>query len=150
MTLYVHSTSGGPPPSVVPEISRKSASFHPSVWGDKFLAYNNPNAVKTDVDHEEEVHLKLLKEEVKKMWGARDAPHQKLINFIDDIQRLGLSYHFEAELETLLQHIKDSFGEYYCSKTDDDLHDVALCFRLLGQKGHFVSSGEHIRSMRFK
>ncbi|KAK1386307.1 Germacrene D synthase [Heracleum sosnowskyi] len=139
MALYVHSTSG-PPPIVVPEISRKSASFHPSVWGDKFLAYNNPNAVKTDVDHEEEVHLQLLKEEVKKMLGARDAPQQKLINFIDDIQRLGLSYHFEAELETLLQHIKDSFREYYCSKTDDDLHDVALCFRLLRQKGHFVSS----------
>lgn len=38
MGLYVHSTSG-PPPSVVPEITRKSASFHPSVWGDKFLVY---------------------------------------------------------------------------------------------------------------
>ncbi|KAK1380669.1 (-)-germacrene D synthase [Heracleum sosnowskyi] len=135
----VHSTSG-PPPKVVPEIARKSASFHPSIWGDKFLAYSNPAVLKTDVDHKEEVHFQLLKEEVKKMLVARDTTQEALISLIDDIQRLGLSYHFEAEIETLLQHIKDSFREFYGSKTDDDLHVVALCFRLLRQQGHFISS----------
>nr|BBO53955.1 sesquiterpene synthase 2 [Angelica keiskei] len=140
MAALVHSTSGPPPKVAMPEIARKSASYHPSIWGDRFLAYSNPAVLKTDVDHKEEVHLQLLKEEVKKMLVAKDKTQDELISLIDDIQRLGLSYHFEAELETLLQHIKDSFREYYGSKTDHDLRDVALCFRLLRQQGHFISS----------
>lgn len=100
---------------------------------------------KTNVDHKEEAHLQ-LKEQVQKMLMARDTPQRELLSLIDDIQRLGLSYHFEAELETLLEHIKDSFRENYGSKTNNDLHDVALCFRLLRQQGHVVSSGRSISS----
>lgn len=70
-----------------------------------------------------------------------DTPLPGLISLIDDIQRLGISYHFEAELNTLIQHIMDSFQDNCCGKNDDDLHDVALCFRLLRQEGHNVSSG---------
>ncbi|KAL8149478.1 hypothetical protein AgCh_006474 [Apium graveolens] len=139
MALYVHSTSGSPP-NVVAGITQKSASYHPSIWGDKFLAYSDASVVKTDLDHKEEEHHRLLKQEVKKMLIAGDRSQQELISLIDDIQRLGLSYHFEAEIETLLQHVKDSFHECYGNKTDDDLHDVALCFRLLRQQGHNVSS----------
>lgn len=75
------------------------------------------------------------------MLSAGERSQQELISLIDDIQRLGLSYHFEAEIDTLLQHLKERFGVYYGTKTDDDLHDVALCFRLLRQQGHNVSSG---------
>ncbi|KAK1357178.1 (-)-germacrene D synthase [Heracleum sosnowskyi] len=139
MALYVQSTSG-PPPNVVPEITRKSASFHPSVWGDKFLAYDNSNEAKSVDDQKEEEHLKLLKQEAKKMLTAGDKTRKELISLVDDIQRLGLSYHFEAEFDKLLQKINDSFHEYYGSKNDDDLHDISLCFRLLRQQGYNVSS----------
>ncbi|KAL8154988.1 hypothetical protein AgCh_000379 [Apium graveolens] len=133
----VHSTSG-PPPKVVTEIGRKSASFHPSIWGDKFLAYSNPAVAKTD--HKEEGHLQLLKDEVRKMLVEREKPQQELLGLIDDIQQLGLCYHFESEIEDLLGQINDSFGENYGKRNDVGLHDVALCFRLLRQQGHFVSS----------
>ncbi|KAK1401035.1 (-)-germacrene D synthase [Heracleum sosnowskyi] len=63
-----------------------------------------------------------------------------IISLVDDIQRLGLSYHFEAEFDKLLQKINHSFHEYYGSKSDDDLHDISLCFRLLRQQGYNVSS----------
>ena len=75
------------------------------------------------------------------MLMAGDTPQQKLLYLIDDIQHLGLSYHFETEIETSLQHVKDSFLEYYGTKNHDNLHDVALSFRLLRQEGHNVSSG---------
>ncbi|XP_017239117.2 sesquiterpene synthase 2-like [Daucus carota subsp. sativus] len=118
-----------------------SADFHPSIWGDKFLILSTNSAVqKTDVDFKEEEKLQLLKQEVKKMLMAGDTPQQKLLYLIDDIQRLGLSYHFETEIERSLQHVKDSFLEYYGTKNHDNLHDVALSFRLLRQEGHNVSS----------
>ena len=75
------------------------------------------------------------------MLTAGDTPQQELIYLIDDIQRLGFSYHFETEIETILQHLMDSFLEYYGTKNHDNLHDVALSFRLLRQEGHNVSSG---------
>ena len=78
------------------------------------------------------------------MLVAGDTPQQKVISLIDDIQRLGLAYHFEAELSAILQHLKDSFLQVYCTKVDVDLHDAALCFRLLRQQGHVVSSGSFI------
>ncbi|XP_063945312.1 sesquiterpene synthase 2-like [Daucus carota subsp. sativus] len=135
MALHVRST-----PILVPQITRKSAPYHPSIWGNRFLAFNDSSVVKTDLDRKEEEHLQLLKQEVKKMLSAGERSQQELISLIDDIQRLGLSYHFEAEIDTLLQHLKERFGVYYGTKTDDDLHDVALCFRLLRQQGHNVSS----------
>nr|AMU19318.1 germacrene D synthase [Thapsia villosa var. laciniata] len=138
MAMCVNSTSG--PPKIEREVTRSSANYHPSIWGDKFLPYCNASLVKTDVDHVEEEHLQLLKEEAKQMLVAGHTPQHKIISLIDDIQRLGLSHHFEAELDALLQHLKDSFHELYCSKDDVDLHDVALCFRLLRQQGHVVSS----------
>ncbi|KAL1831183.1 hypothetical protein ACET3Z_000834 [Daucus carota] len=67
------------------------------------------------------------------MLTRAEIPQQELICLIDDIQRLGLSYHFEAEIE-------DSFIDYYGTKNNDNLHDVALSFRLLRQQGHNVSS----------
>ncbi|KAK1401041.1 (-)-germacrene D synthase [Heracleum sosnowskyi] len=138
MAMYVNSTGG--PPNVAREIARSSANYHPSIWGEKFLPYCNSPLVKTDADQKEEEHLQLLRQQVKKMLVAGDTTQHELISLIDDIQRLGLSYHYEAELDTLLEHIKESFHELYCGENDVGLHDVALCFRLLRQQGHDVSS----------
>ena len=52
-----------------------------------------------------------------------------------------MSYHFdEAEIDTLLQHFKDSFSVYYGTKTDDDLHDVALAM-FPATKTHYKKNG---------
>lgn len=62
-------------------------------------------------------------------------PSQKLV-FIDKIQRLGVAYHFEDEINKALQHIHDNIAH-----EDGDLNTVGLRFRLLRQAGHFVSPG---------
>ncbi|XP_017238376.1 sesquiterpene synthase 2-like [Daucus carota subsp. sativus] len=135
MAMYVNAATGP-----CPMVGRNSAGFHPSIWGDKFLPSTNSAVQKSDADCKEDEKLQLLKQEVKKMLTVGDTPQQELIYLIDDIQRLGLSYHFETEIETLLQHLMDSFLEYYGTKNCDNLHDVALSFRLLRQEGHNVSS----------
>ncbi|KAL6999145.1 (-)-germacrene D synthase [Sarracenia purpurea var. burkii] len=116
--------------SVVPDVTtRRSADFHPSVWGDHFLAYAS-DAMEVDVNMEQQ-HL-MLKENVKKMFVVfANKPSDKL-NLIDSIQRLGISYHFETQIETTLLHLFDYHG-------NDDLYTTSLSFRLLRQQGHRVS-----------
>ena len=65
------------------------------------------------------------------------------LKLIDSIERLGLSYQFESEIEEALGQI---YGTYINGQPDDDkdLHDVALRFRLLRQHGYTISCGEYI------
>ncbi|XP_050369883.1 (3S,6E)-nerolidol synthase 1 [Argentina anserina] len=54
------------------------------------------------------------------------------LNMIDAIQRLGIDYHFQQEIDEIL-HKQMSIVSAY-----DNLHEVALRFRLLRQQGYFV------------
>ncbi|KAI8005910.1 (-)-germacrene D synthase [Camellia lanceoleosa] len=122
--------------NMVPEVTRRSANYHPSIWGDHFLTYASL-AVEVDVKMGQQ--LQQQKEEVRKMLlAANDQPSQKL-NFIDAIQRLGMSYHFESEMETALQHIYETDYDHHDDKANDDLYTVALLFRLLRQQGYPIS-----------
>ncbi|KAK6790552.1 hypothetical protein RDI58_009633 [Solanum bulbocastanum] len=121
-----------------PKSARRYVDYHPSVWGDYFLAYDSSI---TDVDHEEEGGVERLRDEVKKM--LIEAHHatstRKLLEIIDNTQRLGVSYHFEKEIEESLKHIYNNMS---CGELDDhnNLEIVALRFRLLRQAGYNVSS----------
>ncbi|KAM7486326.1 hypothetical protein LguiA_002335 [Lonicera macranthoides] len=142
MDMYVQASNGPfSPKNNIPEPARRSANFHPSIWGDHFLKYANSDCTKSDgateLQHEQ------LKEEVRKMIvGSSDELAQQL-KLIDAIQRLGVFYHFESEIDVALKNhmanYNDSFGK--CNKINDeeDLYMVALHFRLLRQRGHHVS-----------
>ncbi|GMP22993.1 hypothetical protein CsSME_00000764 [Camellia sinensis var. sinensis] len=83
--------------------------------------------------------LQRQKEKVRKMpVAANDQPTQKL-NFIDAIQCLGVSYHFESEIETALQHIYETDYDHCDDKANDDLYAIALLFQLLRQQGYPIS-----------
>ena len=65
-----------------------------------------------------------------------DNSNQKL-PLIDAVQRLGVSYHFEKEIEDVLEtiyHIDSNVVE-------NDLYTTALRFRLLREHGFNVSCG---------
>ncbi|KAM7486312.1 hypothetical protein LguiA_002321 [Lonicera macranthoides] len=142
MDMHVQASYGPfSPKNNIPEPARRSANYHPSIWGDHFLKYANSDCTKsegaTELQHAQ------LKEEVRKMiMGGSDEPTLQL-KLIDAIQRLGVSYHFESEIDVALKnHLANfnvSFGK--CNKINDgdDLYMLALRFRLLRQRGHYVS-----------
>ncbi|KAK4850935.1 hypothetical protein QYF36_011176 [Acer negundo] len=126
------------------DCNRRSANFHPSIWGDYFLSYASGDSLEADVNNVN-VNLLELKEEIKRMLKEVDIvnnkPLQKL-DLIDAIQRLGISYHFETEIDEILETIhKDHHvsGLIDDSKVDDHLHSISLQFRLLRQHGHKIS-----------
>ncbi|CAL8151417.1 unnamed protein product [Prunus armeniaca] len=80
-----------------------------------------------------------LKEVVRRevfTTSAGDFSHQ--LKFIDAIQRLGMAYHFESEIEEALERMHAAFHDHDFSD-DGDLYNVALGFRLLRQHGYKVS-----------
>lgn len=63
----------------------------------------------------------------------------KLLELIDAVQRLGVAYHFEDEIEECLEHIYVAYDDTRIN--DTNLHNTSLWFRLLRQQGFNVSSG---------
>lgn len=95
-----------------------------------------------DIDQEEEEEVERLKDEVRKMLiEAHATSTRKLLELIDNTQRLGVSYHFEKEIEESLKHTYNNMCS--CGEFDDhnNLETIALRFRLLRQAGYNVSCG---------
>jgi hypothetical protein len=62
------------------------------------------------------------------------------IHLIDSIIRLGMNYHFEDEIEEVLQHIYNDYVENgEITNFEDNLSSLAVLFRLLRQQGLYVS-----------
>ncbi|KAF8408837.1 hypothetical protein HHK36_004906 [Tetracentron sinense] len=116
------------------EIIRWSADYHPSVWGDHFLA-SSPTDLKPNVDVQQRIDE--LKKEVNKMLRLASNKPSKEINLIDTLQRLGIAYHFQEEIGEALERIYDVQID---ANGDDNLYTVALRFRLLRQQGYNVSA----------
>ncbi|XP_077239792.1 (-)-germacrene D synthase-like [Tasmannia lanceolata] len=76
-----------------------------------------------------------LKEEVKRMLSSAKGSQQE-IDLIDVLQRLGVAYRFEMEINEALHQLYES----HTYAADDDLYVVALRFRLLRQHVFNVSS----------
>ncbi|KAK9048284.1 hypothetical protein SSX86_032753 [Deinandra increscens subsp. villosa] len=84
-----------------------------------------------------------LKGEVRKELmiitsASETMQYEKLIKVIDAIQRLGLAYHFDGEIQEALQHVYTTYGDNWID--EKNLESSSLWFRLLRQQGFNVSS----------
>ncbi|CAL1358034.1 unnamed protein product [Linum trigynum] len=125
-------------------IDRDSASFPLTQWGDRFLdqvdqQIRSPLLVETEYD--------VLKEEVRKMVTAAEDDNQlpaivEKLRVIDAVQRLGVGYLFEKEIEEALEKVHALGDEPFTieDNTTAHLYNAALRFRLLRQQGLPVSS----------
>ncbi|KAK3409325.1 hypothetical protein EUGRSUZ_J01451 [Eucalyptus grandis] len=122
-------------------VERRSVDYHPSLWEDYLAKYSSPsNSMDDGHDQQAEQEIQKLKDEVKRMLCAHaDKPSLKL-DMIDQIQRLGIAYHFASEIDNVLKKLSQTYfvsnnGNY----DNDDLYTVALLFRLLRQQGCRIS-----------
>ncbi|KAF8408843.1 hypothetical protein HHK36_004912 [Tetracentron sinense] len=115
------------------EIIRRSADYHPSVWGDHFLA-SSPEDMVPNVGVQQRIEE--LKKEVNTMLKLASNEPMEETNLIDTLQRLGIAYHFEKEIGEALQRIYEA----QIDANDENLYDIALRFRLLRQQGYNVSA----------
>ncbi|XP_076903775.1 epi-cedrol synthase-like [Bidens hawaiensis] len=114
------------------DVIRPIANFPLDIWGDQFLVFNQQQ----EQDGVEQM-IKDLKEEVsREILTMMDIPiqHANLLKLIDSIQRLGVAYYFEYEINQALQHIFDAYGDNWTGA------NASLWLRLLRQQGFFVSS----------
>ncbi|XP_072057356.1 probable terpene synthase 2 isoform X2 [Arachis hypogaea] len=117
---------------------RPCANFGPSNWQDTFLHYADSQSLGVNESMKEEVQI--YKEKVKMYLSSNDNNIIQKLSLIDSIQRLSISYHFEREIDEILVQAHNDFINNGFATEDHDLHFIALRFRLLRQKGYYISS----------
>ncbi|KAJ4967969.1 hypothetical protein NE237_014670 [Protea cynaroides] len=116
------------------KIIHKSANFHPNIWGDHFITNAPSDHMVTNRISSYDACLEQveeLKEEVRRMLAADANDSSKKLRLIDSLQRLGVAYHFEGEIEDALKHIHDAPNGF---DHEMDLYTMALQFLLLRQR----------------
>ncbi|XP_071719884.1 sesquiterpene synthase TPS1-like [Rutidosis leptorrhynchoides] len=112
------------------EIVRPLANYHPSLWGDQFLHYDEQE----EQDDVKQIIASLIEVRKEILVALNDATkHTNLLKLVDDIQRLGIPYYFEQEITQSLEHIYTVYGDEWNG-------DNTPCwFRLLRTAGFYVS-----------
>ncbi|KAM3744343.1 hypothetical protein ACB098_06G046000 [Castanea mollissima] len=126
--------SGAPFQIAKSEVIRRTVNFHPDIWGDRFI--NNISKDK-DIHFRKVQEVEELKEKVRRELLASAGHLSQLLGLIDALQRLGVAYNFEGEIEEALEHVYATYNDN--SDVDDDLYNISLRFRLLRQQGFKVS-----------
>ncbi|CAN4107910.1 unnamed protein product [Withania somnifera] len=97
-------------------IIRRSGNYKPTMWNFEYIQSINNNYAVMMVEGSQELDAKL--------------------ELIDNLQRLGVSYHFKDEIMQILGSIHE---QNTASTTGDSLYATALKFRLLRQHGFHIS-----------
>nr|KYP35890.1 (+)-delta-cadinene synthase isozyme C2 [Cajanus cajan] len=94
-----------------------------------------------EVDDIMNQQAQILKEEVKMMFQSSNPNIMQKLNFIDSIQRFGISYHFQKEINQALEQIHNTLTKDNTIISEDGNHHfLALLFQLLRQQGYQISS----------
>ncbi|KAL3617313.1 hypothetical protein CASFOL_038858 [Castilleja foliolosa] len=112
---------------------RRSGNYTPPIWDFDFIQSLSSDCINKDVECLKRVSELMF--QVEKMLDEEITVDQQL-EFIDDLQRLGISYHFDGKIKHILNHIYDDDDQRFCFKKD--LHSTALEFKILRQHGFSV------------
>ncbi|PHT30833.1 hypothetical protein CQW23_27170 [Capsicum baccatum] len=123
------------------EIVRPIANFFPSLWGDCFLSFSIENQAEQKYAQE----IEPLKEQTKSMLLATGMKLAETLNLIDVIERLGIAYHFEKEIDEILDRICNENSNFEGDVYNEDLCTCTLQFRLLRQNGEFLDGNGRLK-----
>uniref|UniRef100_A0A7N0RGV3 Uncharacterized protein n=1 Tax=Kalanchoe fedtschenkoi TaxID=63787 RepID=A0A7N0RGV3_KALFE len=118
-----------------PVVERHSGNYTDCAWNDDYIQYSMRNEYN---DEKFKAQAEELKRQVLVMLGRVEGQVEQL-ELVDDLQRLGVAYHFDREIETMLNRIYKSYVHGECLSDEADLHSTALAFRLFRQHGYLVS-----------
>ncbi|KAK1421121.1 hypothetical protein QVD17_23229 [Tagetes erecta] len=115
---------------------RRSANYPPSIWSYDYLQSLSNNFVAKNY----ETKLHTLKESVRLLIFESSVVDDPLsaLELVDDLQRLGISYHFNEEIRSVLKMIYAYHFKAYDNRHKLNLTLKALGFRLLRQHGYNV------------
>ncbi|GAB4827235.1 hypothetical protein Ancab_034122 [Ancistrocladus abbreviatus] len=126
-------------------LPRPFGHFPPSIWGDCFMNFNAQDYSEKLEEYGKEISA--LKEEVRaKLVDNSITDHVAKMKLIDAVERLGVSYHYEKEIEGLVQQIFEAYAKKNF-EGDDDLHTTALLFRVFRQHGYKMPCAEIIKNL---
>nr|ASH96801.1 terpene synthase [Camelina sativa] len=118
------------------DLRRRSVNYQPSPWDHRYLL----SIENKYVNAKKVISRDLLKKKVKKMFDVETKSRLELLEFIDELQKLGISYHFEQEINTILTYFHLKHGNNVSrDDNEEDLHATALEFRIFRQHGFDVS-----------
>ncbi|KAL6196427.1 hypothetical protein ACLB2K_032042 [Fragaria x ananassa] len=114
--------------------------FPPGICGDGFTTFETLDNVTRAHMEQQIAQLKVL---VRELLTSTVAGLSHQLKLIDDIQRLGVSYHLETELAEALENIHSRLHG-----GDLDLYNESLRFCLLRQHGYNISSGDIFKKFK--
>ncbi|XP_077239890.1 putative terpene synthase 11 [Tasmannia lanceolata] len=92
-------------------------------------SYSSPQVLASEPEYNTK-RVEELKEQTKRKLTRGNDPTD-IMKLIDNLQRLGIAYHFEEEIDAILD-------QFSTRKDDNDLFLTSLRFRLLRQHGYNV------------
>ncbi|XP_022870572.1 probable terpene synthase 11 [Olea europaea var. sylvestris] len=117
-----------------------SPSATPLIPAENGALYNyirQPVIVTPEVDDGTK-HRELLERTRREL--QRSTKLVETLKLIDNLQRLGIAYYFEDDINVILDRFSDGLS-------NEDLFTTALCFRLLRDNGYKTGSGINSRHL---
>ncbi|XP_076913606.1 (-)-beta-pinene synthase, chloroplastic-like [Bidens hawaiensis] len=117
--------------------TRRSANYRPSLWSNDYIQSLSSKYKGEKYIARSETLKELVKTMIYKGNEMIENP-LNILSLIDELQRLGISYHFANEINNALDNIYKNNYESHEAWTKMDLNLKSLGFRLLRQHGYHI------------
>ncbi|KAK9677302.1 hypothetical protein RND81_11G134800 [Saponaria officinalis] len=117
------------------DVIRPLAHFAPDIWGNSFLHFSPQDSLNLE---KYEIEVEPLREEVRKWLKDGWMEISKKMKLIDEVERLGVYYYYNDEIEDSLRKIYEELAVHNFRNLEFDLCDTATLFRVLRQHGYKV------------
>ncbi|XP_022971746.1 terpene synthase 10-like [Cucurbita maxima] len=118
-------------------VVRRSANYKPPIWKHEFV-----ESLTSEFTGEKCLNRRdMLKRRVKMMLNKElllEGDSLRQLELVDELQRLGLSYHFQIEINQILENMNEKFRNGKDLEWNNNLYATALHFRILRQHGYYI------------